>query len=132
VLFALVAGLIASQVWKVWSQIPKFSFANCFLLVLSHVLADAAVADSYVSFYWPLIVNPNHGYMGWEDVYNSLVSRTLQNPEILIASGLLLVVYWRLGRSRFFSREPEGKSFPFKSGAFPMRPSSTRGFVGDS
>ncbi len=49
-LFALVTGILASNGWRIWSRIPKFSLLNCFLIILSHVLADAIFTGSNISF----------------------------------------------------------------------------------
>ena len=53
-LFALLAALLVSRVWKLGSAIPKVGFLSSFVIILSHVVADAAFTSAPVSFFWPL------------------------------------------------------------------------------
>jgi membrane-bound metal-dependent hydrolase YbcI (DUF457 family) len=62
--FALTIGLLAANAWRRWSLIPKMSFLSCFLLILSHVLADALLTTGPVSFLWPVEANWSFGYSG--------------------------------------------------------------------
>ena len=50
-IFALIGGFLASGVWRLWSQLPKFSFRICFLFILSHILADSVFTSSSISFF---------------------------------------------------------------------------------
>jgi membrane-bound metal-dependent hydrolase YbcI (DUF457 family) len=106
-LFALVAGVLASQAWRFWSRIPRFRFMTCFLLVLSHLLADTFLTDSPISFFWPLRVYWSKGYMGWNDVFGSVFFENFQDLGIIIACGLIPILYWLLLRLRVSARGPE-------------------------
>jgi membrane-bound metal-dependent hydrolase YbcI (DUF457 family) len=87
-LFALIAGILASNGWRIWSRLPKFSFLDCFLLILSHVLADALFTGSNISFLWPFTVNWSEEYMGWGDVIDAILCGNHLNFEIIVACGL--------------------------------------------
>lgn len=90
--FALLMGLFASVSWKIWSQIPKVSFRICFLVVLSHVLADFAFTASSISFFWPLEVNWSSGYSGWRDVMGSVFLKGYQDVGIIIGCGTVMIL----------------------------------------
>ncbi len=92
-LFAVAAGLLASNGWRLGSQIPRFSFTCCFLLILSHVLADGFFTQLGISFFWPLTANWSGGYMGWKDVVDSVLFGNFQNAEIIIGCGLFILLY---------------------------------------
>lgn len=104
-IFALVVGLLASNAWRLWSQIPRFSFTTCFLIILSHILADAIFTGSRISFFWPLAVNWSGGYMGWQDVIDSVVFGNFQDVEIIIGCGLFVLLYRKLKGLRIFERQ---------------------------
>jgi hypothetical protein len=103
-LFAVVAGGLASQAWRVWSKIPRFRFMTCFLLVLSHLLADAFLTDSPISFFWPFTVYWSEGYMGWNDVLGSVLFENFQDLGIIIGCGLIPILLWILRRLRVSTR----------------------------
>ncbi len=69
-IFAFIAGFLASRVPGVWSRLPRFSFRMCFLFILSHVLADFVFTSSPVSFFWPIAVNWSPGTIGLRHVVN--------------------------------------------------------------
>ena len=90
--FALLMGLLASETWKLWSQIPRFNFRICFLLVLTHLLADFFLTSSPISFLWPLEVNWSSGYSGWGEVINSVFFGTFHDAGIITGCGLVLIL----------------------------------------
>jgi len=103
-LFALTAGLLAANAWRLWPKAPRFGFATGFLVTLSHVLADALLTQSQVSFLWPLSVNWSHGHMGWHDLIGSVLLGSFRDFEIVAACGLFLFLYrWTRG-FRIFER----------------------------
>ncbi|MDJ0862964.1 MAG: metal-dependent hydrolase [Gammaproteobacteria bacterium] len=89
-LFAIAAALLASRAWKLGIAIPKVSFLWSFLLVISHVAADAVLTDSPVSFFWPLEVNWSGGHSGWTDVIASVSLGAYRDAGIVLGSGLLI------------------------------------------
>ncbi len=90
VLFAFVVGLLASRAWKLGVAIPKVSFLWSFLIVISHVAADAVFTNSPVSFLWPLEVNWSGGQSGWTDVIASVTFGAYRDAGIVLGSGLLI------------------------------------------
>jgi membrane-bound metal-dependent hydrolase YbcI (DUF457 family) len=68
VLFALFAAILAARAWRLWALIPKLGFRTCFLIILSHTVADFFLTKSPVSLLWPLEVNWSGGYSGWGEV----------------------------------------------------------------
>jgi hypothetical protein len=90
-IFALIAGFLASKAWKLSSHIPRINFGICFLIIFSHVLADFFFTPSRVSFFWPFEVNWSSGYSGWGDVLNSVFLRGFQDAGIIIGSTILII-----------------------------------------
>ncbi len=98
--FALFMGFFASIAYRLWSQIPKMSFVNCFILILSHVLADFFLTSSPVSFFWPFEVTYLTGYVGLEDVVHSIFLQSFQDAGIIMGCGMILIL------NRFVRRDP--------------------------
>lgn len=92
-IFALIGGFLASRVWKLWSQLPRFSFRICFLLILSHIVADFVFSSSPISFYWPITVNWAKGYSGLRDVVNLVLFGNYQDAQIIIGCALVIVLH---------------------------------------
>jgi len=91
-LFTLLMGYFASNAYKLWSQIPKLKFRVCFLIILSHVVADYLFTNSPISFFWPFEVNFASGYSGWFDVINSVLLETFQDAGIIIGCIMILLL----------------------------------------
>lgn len=96
-LFALVAGFLASRAWKVIPQIPRISFVAAFLVVCSHVLGDLFFTDAPVSLFWPLELNWSNGYSNLQDIFHSVLFQGLRDMGIIVAS-IPLVALIRLGK----------------------------------
>jgi hypothetical protein len=90
-------GLIASRAWKFSSQIPRMKFGICFLVILSHTLADILFTSSPVSLFWPFEVSWSTGYSGWGDVFNSVFFQGFQDVGIIIGS-LISIILVRLAK----------------------------------
>jgi membrane-bound metal-dependent hydrolase YbcI (DUF457 family) len=91
-IFTIFMGYLASKAYKLWSQIPKLKFRICFLIILSHVVADCLFTDSPVSFFWPLEVNFASGYSGWFDVINSVLIKTYHDGVIIAGCIMILLL----------------------------------------
>ena len=92
-IFALIGGFLASRVWKLWSELPRFSFRICFLLILSHVVADFVFTSSPISFFWPITVNWIDGYSGLRHVVNLVLFGNYQDARIIIGCAFLIVLH---------------------------------------
>jgi len=92
VVFAILTGFLVSVVCKLWSYFPKITFMNCFLIILSHVVADLLFTSSPVSFFWPLEVNWSTGCGSWLDVMNSVFLKPFQNAEIVMGCAVVLIL----------------------------------------
>jgi len=91
-MFALVMGYLASNAWKLLANIPKISFKNCSLLVLSHVVADYFFTASPVSFFWPFELNWSIGYAGWGDVVSSVFLKIFRDAEIILGCAVVIII----------------------------------------
>ena len=91
-IFALIMGFLALRAWKFSSQIPRMRFDICFLIILTHILADLFFTSSPVSFFWPLEVSWSSGYSGWNDVLTSVFFREYQDFEVIIGSAILIIL----------------------------------------
>ena len=90
--FALIVGFLASRVLGLWSQLPKFSFRICFLLILSHVVADSVFTSSPISFFWPTTVNWIGGYIGLRHVVDLVLFGNYQDAKIIIGCGFVILL----------------------------------------
>jgi membrane-bound metal-dependent hydrolase YbcI (DUF457 family) len=102
ILFALVAGFLASMAWKLSYQIPKVKFGICFYMILSHVLADFFLTSSDVSFFWPFEVHWTPGHSGWGEVLTSVVFNEFQDAKIILVSAGLIILF-RMSRGYFYN-----------------------------
>lgn len=92
-IFALVGGFLAYRICRWWSQLPKLSFRICFLLILSHILADSLFTNSPVSFFWPLNVNWSPGHSGLGDVVHSVLFENDRDVSIMIVCASLILLH---------------------------------------
>jgi membrane-bound metal-dependent hydrolase YbcI (DUF457 family) len=91
-IFALAMGILVSRAWKFSSQIPRMRFEICFLIILSHILADFFFTSSPISFFWPFEVSWSSGYSGWGDVLSSVFFRGYQDFQIIIGSTISIAL----------------------------------------
>ena len=98
IVFALLAGYIASHVWRLGPRLPRLGFPLCFSLVLSHVLADMVLTSAPVSLLWPLHVYWSPGISDWGTVTYAVIFQSIQDAGILVACVVYLSVL-RLMRS---------------------------------
>ena len=90
--FALIGGFLASRVLRLWSQFPKFNFRICFLLILSHVVADSVFTSSPISFFWPTTVNWIGGYIGLTHVVDLVLFGNYQDANIITGCGVVILL----------------------------------------
>ena len=91
-LFALTAGLFAWQLGRNWLKLSEISYRLCFLLILSHVIADAVFTNSPVSFFWPLEVNWSPGHAGWTEVLHTVLLESYQDGWILLGCSIAIIL----------------------------------------
>jgi membrane-bound metal-dependent hydrolase YbcI (DUF457 family) len=84
--FAFLAGYLASHAWRLGRFIPRLRFSLCFLIVFSHVIADMTLTESPVSLLWPFEVHWSAGNSGWGRVIQSAIFSSLQDVGILLMS----------------------------------------------
>ena len=95
-LFALLAGGLAANAWRLRANIPRLRFSLCFLLVFSHVLADIALTSSPVSLFWPFEVYWSGGSRSWGGVLHAVVFDSIQDIGIVAGAvgyiGFLMII----------------------------------------
>jgi membrane-bound metal-dependent hydrolase YbcI (DUF457 family) len=89
-LFALIMAFIASNSWRCCPKIPKIRFLLCFLLIFSHVVADAILTSSPVSFWWPVEVNVSFGHSGWREIITSALFGTFRDLGMIVLSATVI------------------------------------------
>jgi membrane-bound metal-dependent hydrolase YbcI (DUF457 family) len=99
-LFALVMGLVVWAINKRWLKIPEISFFYAFLIILSHVCADAWLTQSRVSFFWPFEIHWSSGHASIADVVQMVVFESIRDGWIVIACGLILLLRRGFFKSR--------------------------------
>ena len=104
ILFALIMGFIASQSSKLWSQIPTISFKTCFLLILSHVVADYFLTNSPVSFYWPFEVSWSTGNSRWSQVLHTVFVDAVEDTAILLICTCIIMLVMIFRRFYFLRK----------------------------
>jgi membrane-bound metal-dependent hydrolase YbcI (DUF457 family) len=107
-LFALLAGFIASRAWRMWRRIPQLSFGLCALLIFSHVAADMLLTSSPVSLFWPFELHLSAGYSNLEGVVRLAVFQSVKDV-IIAAAALIYIAALRLSRKELCLF---GKPFP--------------------
>ena len=91
-LFALAFGFLASRAAAIWDRLPRLGFWICFSLILSHVVADALLSTSAVSFFWPLETNWSTGHSGWRDVISMVLKGDEQDAWIALSCAAVIMV----------------------------------------
>ena len=94
-LFALLAGFLISQSRRIAPVFQKLKFITCSSVVLSHVLADCALTDSPVSWFWPLQVHLSSGHSRFWDIVRMASSPGWADGG-LVAGYMALAFLWRL------------------------------------
>ena len=89
--FAFIAALAVGVICKLWSQLPRLSFRLCFLVILSHVVADYLFTSSPISFFWPITVNWSLGHCGLGDVVNLILFGNHEDAKIIIGCAFLIL-----------------------------------------
>lgn len=92
-IFAFIAGYLASRVWESWSPWPRLSFRVCFTLILCHILADAVFTHSPISFFWPVVVNWSGGHSGLRHVLNLVLFGNDQDATIIFGCASLILLH---------------------------------------
>jgi membrane-bound metal-dependent hydrolase YbcI (DUF457 family) len=90
-LFALLAGYLASQASRMWSRIPQLGFGLCVLLVFSHVAADMLLTASPVSLLWPFEIYWAADRSGWGGVIRLALLQSVQ--DFVIAAVMLVYLF---------------------------------------
>ena len=90
ILFALVTSLLLSNGWRYWSRIPKLGFLWCFLLITSHLLADAIFSSSPISLLWPFDRHSIAWYCGWKKLLQTFLHMDLEHFLIIFGCGILV------------------------------------------
>jgi hypothetical protein len=90
--FALCVGIIASNAWRMWSKIPVMSLMTCFLLCLSHIVADAFLTNSPVSFLWPLDLYLSGGDFGLTVILRAAFVPSLHDAQLTIGCGAVILL----------------------------------------
>ena len=104
ILFVLIMGFIASKSSKFWSHIPMVSFKTCFMLILSHVVADYFMTNSAVSFYWPIEVSWSTGNSGWSHVLRTVFFDAAEDTGILVICTCIIMLVMIFKRFYFLRK----------------------------
>jgi hypothetical protein len=91
--FAAIGGFLTARATGLWSRFPKLSFRICFLLILSHVVADFVLTPSPVSFLWPITVNWTSGYTELRHVVDLVLFGNYRDAEIIVGCVLLILLH---------------------------------------
>jgi membrane-bound metal-dependent hydrolase YbcI (DUF457 family) len=98
-LFALLAGFLASKLWRIWRHIPRFGFGLCFMIIFSHIIADMLLTTAPVSMLWPLEIYFSQGHNGWGQIVHMVLFQSVRDAGLVLAC-LIYVNALRLLRRR--------------------------------
>jgi hypothetical protein len=90
--FALLAGVLAANAWRLWSGIPRMKWTSCSLIILSHVIGDLLFTKSPVSFLWPLEVHWSAGFSGWGEVLAPIVFEAHRDAAVVLLCALIMIL----------------------------------------
>lgn len=96
-LFAILTGYAAANLWRLGVRIPRLGFPLCFGLVFSHVLADMLFTASPVSLFWPFQLYFSPGFSGWDTVMHAVLFLSIRDGGIVVAC-VLYLGFLRLAR----------------------------------
>ena len=99
-LFAVVAALLVWFANKRWLNFSGFSYSYCFVLIISHVLADVWLTNTPVSFFWPFEVYWSTGHASFQDVVHSVIFKSIHDGWIVLACAGVLTFNRILRRIR--------------------------------
>ena len=106
ILFALITGLLASNLYRLWSQVPKLNFGICFLIILTHLFADLVFTVTPVPLFWPLEIYWAVGHKGWIDVVSIVFFDAFQDMGIILGCTVVLII--RSGIAKRFRSHGRG------------------------
>jgi membrane-bound metal-dependent hydrolase YbcI (DUF457 family) len=89
--FALLAGLLAANAWRLRSGIPRLKWTSCSLVILSHVIGDLLFTQSPVSLLWPLEVHWATGFNGWGEVLMPIFFEAYRDAGIILVCLLVMI-----------------------------------------
>ena len=110
-IFAIIAGLISYIIAKRWFAVRGITYWFSIMLILSHVVADALLTSSPVSFFWPFEIYWSQGHASWTHIVHSILFESLQDGWLVLYCGVGIVLL-RLLR-RYFT-QPQRLSVPGK------------------
>ena len=90
-LFAILCGYGASQLWRLWQRIPRFGFGLCSLMIFSHVVADMFLTTAPVSLFWPLEIFWSAGHSSWGQVVDMVLFQSYQDAGIAVVTVLYVL-----------------------------------------
>ena len=91
IIFALLMSLLAANGWKIMPRLPRIGFPVCFIIIMSHLLADFFFSGGgQVSFFWPLAVGYSDGYRDWGNVVYAAL-QVYKDFGIIMGCGTLVV-----------------------------------------
>lgn len=89
-LFAMVAGFVFSKALRWVPDMPRISFRNSFLIILSHLVADYFFTSSPVSLFFPFENLITIGYSGWGDVVSSVIYDNIEDAGIIFSCVIII------------------------------------------
>jgi membrane-bound metal-dependent hydrolase YbcI (DUF457 family) len=98
-LFAVLAGYLASRAGRVWRRIPQLGFGLCALLIFSHVAADMLLTAAPVSLFWPFELHWATSYNGWSGVIHMALFQSMHDV-IITAVAMIYLLGVRLLRKQ--------------------------------
>ncbi len=104
-LFAITAGFIATQMGRLWRNVPSLGFGLNTLLIFSHVIADMLFTTAPVSLFWPLELNWSTGYAGWMDVIDMALFQSIRDLLIAVVAGVYMFGVRYVRQKAFFAED---------------------------
>jgi membrane-bound metal-dependent hydrolase YbcI (DUF457 family) len=94
ILFAIIMAVLFANLSKFFKSFPKLGYKWCYMMVMSHILADYLLSPFKVAFLWPLRIQPGslNGILDFVDKYETL-AREAQVILICLLGYLLIKAF---------------------------------------
>lgn len=90
--FALLTGVLVANLWRLWAVIPRMKWTACFLIILSHVVADLVLTRSPVSLFWPWEIHWATGFSGWGETLLPILFDAQKDGGIVLVCLLMMMI----------------------------------------
>jgi hypothetical protein len=105
-LFACFSGMLYATCARRWETLPPVNFFHSFLLICTHLFADAVLTDAPISLFWPFELSLATGFQGWTDVVHSIIFKATNDITIIMLCAAVVILKRVFRLDQIFSLRP--------------------------